>query len=448
MFQVTERPTFHREPVHLNFRLCTIDLVETKCILRPLHNQLTLMNIISRLAMLALSLVIVSCDIFAPEAPAPDATLVGPMEGLTGEQRAAHLHGDAEFGRVFARLDGLGPIFVSSSCEGCHAGDGKGHPSTFLTRYGRMTPTGFDHMSETGGPQLQHLAVPGHVGESIPIEATGVSRLMAPSVAGLGFLEAVDDATILAMADPGDANADGISGVPNYSVPPDFFSAVPAHVPLNGKYIGRFGRKAGAIDLLQQVATAYLQDMGITSDFFMRDLHNMRSGPVTGDDAADPEISSNVVHRVAFYVRTLRAPERRNVNEPAVVNGQRHFNALACASCHVPTLTTGPSALAALDRREFHPYTDLLLHDMGPELDDGYTEGTATTSEWRTTPLWGLGLSAASQGGTGFFMHDGRAHTLNDAIMLHGGEGAQARGRYQALSEAERNELIRFLESL
>ncbi len=406
------------------------------------------MNILKIVAILSLSLVLASCDVFAPEAPAPDATLVGPLAGLSVEQRAAHFQGDEEFGRVFARLDGLGPIFVASSCEGCHAGDGKGHPSTFLTRYGRMTPTGFDHMSETGGPQLQHLAVSGHVGENIPASATGVSRLMAPSVAGLGFLEAVDDATILAMADPDDANADGISGIPNYSEPPDFFSPVPAHVPYNGKYIGRFGRKAGAIDLLQQVATAYLQDMGVTSDFFMTDLHNSQAGPNFGDDAADPEVTANIVHRVAFYVRTLRAPERRDSDNPTVKKGEAHFSAIGCASCHVPTLVTGSSALAVLDKQPFHPYSDLLLHDMGAELDDAYTEGTATTSEWRTTPLWGLGLSAASQGGVGFFLHDGRAHTLNDAIMLHGGEGAQSKGRYQALTEQERQELIRFLESL
>lgn len=406
------------------------------------------MNILKIVAILALSLVLASCDVFAPGAPAPDATLAGPIPGLSAEQRAAHFQGDEEFGRVFARFDGLGPIFVASSCEGCHAGDGKGHPSTFLTRYGRMTSTGFDHMAETGGPQLQHLAVSGHVGEKIPSSATGVSRLMAPSVAGLGFLEAVDDATILALADPTDTNADGISGIPNYSSPPDFFSPVPAHVPMNGKYIGRFGRKAGAIDLLQQVATAYLQDMGVTSDFFMTDLFNPQSGPNTGDDAADPEVSANIVHRVAFYIRTLRAPERRDADNPTVQKGEVHFEAVGCASCHVPTLVTGASSLPVLDRQPFHPYSNLLLHDMGAGLDDAYTEGTATTSEWRTTPLWGIGLSAASQGGRGFFMHDGRAHTLNDAIMLHGGEGAQSKERYQLLTEQERLELIRFLESL
>jgi len=428
-----------------------MDLVVTKCILRPLQNQRMAMktHFLKFIPILvAVSALLSSCDVFAPGAPEPDATLAGPMAGLTAEQRAAHLHGDGEFGRVFGRLDGLGPIFVAASCEGCHAGDGKGHPSTFLTRYGRVTANGFDNMSETGGPQLQHLAVSGHVGETIPAAATGVSRLMAPSVAGLGFLEAVDDATILALADPDDLNGDGISGIPNYSVAPDFFSPVPAHVPMNGKYIGRFGRKAGAIDLLQQVATAYVQDMGVTSDFFMTDLHNSQAGPNTGDDAPDPEVTSNVVHRVAFYIRTLRAPERRNANDPIVKKGEMHFDAIGCASCHTPTLVTGSSSLAPLNRQEFHPFSDLLLHDMGAELDDAYTEGTATTSEWRTTPLWGLGLSAASQGGVGFFMHDGRAHTLHNAIMLHGGEGAQSRGRYQALSDSERQELIRFLESL
>ena len=131
-----------------------------------------------------------------------------------------------------------------------------------------------------------------------------------------------------------------------------------------------------------------------------------------------------------------------------MVAGEALFEQIGCAGCHLPTLTTGPSEIPQLDRVAFHPYTDLLLHDMGPELDDGYTEGRATTAEWRTTPLWGLGLSADFQGGQPFYLHDGRARTLEEAIGFHGGEGAASRAAFQALSPEDRARVLAFLESL
>ncbi len=405
-------------------------------------------SILAILCVIVTTSFVTSCDTFLPSAPSDADVLSGTVNDLTPEQQANHAKGDTEFARVFAQADGLGPVFVAAACENCHIGDGKGHPLTFLTRFGRMENGTFNPMREQGGPQLQHRAIAGYIPETIPVGATGVTKLMAPSVTGLGFLEAVEDATILALADPDDANSDGISGVPSYIQPPDFFQPLPAHHPLNGSYIGRFGRKAGAIDLLQQTATAYHEDMGITSDFFMHDVFNPQQGVFTGDNVPDPEVGSSVVRNVVFYLRTLKAPQRRNADDPSVKTGEQAFAKIGCAGCHVPTVKTGKSEIAALNEATIHPYTDLLLHDMGAELDDKYTEGSAKTAEWRTTPLWGLGLSATAQGGRAFYLHDGRATTLLDAIKAHGGEAARSRERFNALSETEKQQLIKFLESL
>lgn len=389
-----------------------------------------------------------SCDIFLPPAPRAEETLAEPLEGLTEAQQATHIQGDTEFARSFGVADGLGPMFNAPSCESCHISDGKGHALTTLTRFGRMNGTTFDPMTAHGGPQLQNRSIAGYLPETLPMLATGVTRLLPPAVTGLGYLAAVDDATLLALADPDDQNGDGISGVPNELEAHDYFQPLPMHKPLNGRYIGRFGRKAGAIDLLQQTAAAYRNDMGITSDFIIQELFNVQTGAFTGDNVPDPEVSASVVRNVVFYLRTLKAPPRRNTNTTEVKAGEQTFARIGCAGCHMPTLKTGASDIAALNEVEFHPYTDLLLHDMGAELDDKYTEGSAKTSEWRTTPLWGLGLSAQSQGGTATYLHDGRARTLPDAIKAHGGEANRSRTRFNALSESEKQQLITFLQSL
>jgi CxxC motif-containing protein (DUF1111 family) len=154
------------------------------------------------------------------------------------------------------------------------------------------------------------------------------------------------------------------------------------------------------------------------------------------------------VANVVFYLKTLRAPSRREADHPEVLAGEELFEDVGCATCHVPTLVTGASEIAVLDRVDFHPYTDLLLHDMGPDLDDGYTEGRALTSEWRTPPLWGIGIQEAFQGGQAFYLHDGRARTLHEAIELHGGEGTDARDDFLMLSPEDQARLLRFLRSL
>ena len=213
-------------------------------------------------------------------------------------------------------------------------------------------------------------------------------------------------------------------------------------------YIGRFGKKAISVNLLHQTVNAYSEDMGLTTDFLVDDLFIPSAGNLAADAVPDPEVSSDVLASVVFYLRTLRVPLRRNENDPDVVAGERLFESIGCARCHIPTLKTGRSDIAPLNEVEFHPYTDLLLHDMGPELDDGYTEGVALTSEWRTAPLWGLGLAAKFQGGTPFYLHDGRATSLREAIALHGGEGSQSRAAFEALPASERAQVIAFLESL
>lgn len=397
------------------------------------------------------------CDTLGPEAPEPNQVLDGPVEGLSDEQRRLFVLGDEEFGRRFSASDGLGPIFVATSCDQCHVGDGKGHPTFNLTRFGRTTPSGFDPLIELGGPQLQHRAVPGHTPESVPPEATGVAMFMAPAVTGLGYLDAVDDTTLLRLADPNDSDGDGISGRLQLVEPSEVvLSALAMERPasgmrgtnVQGMRIGRFGKKAGSVNLLHQTVVAYQQDMGVTSDLLTDDLFNPALGSQTTDNAPDPEVPSNVVANVVFYLKTLRVPERREPNAPDVVAGEAAFTTIGCASCHTPTLRTGSSNIAVLNQVEFHPYTDLLLHDMGSELDDGYTEGRAETSEWRTPPLWGIGLQDRFQGGQAFFLHDGRATTLREAIEAHGGEGAASRAAFRALAPEVQEQLLRFLRSL
>lgn len=386
-----------------------------------------------------------------PGAPDDTTVLDGPIEGLTATERNAHARGDAQFSRRFTVSEGLGPTFVAASCDSCHPGDGRSHPELALVRFGRMTGDGtFDPMAAEGGPQLQSRAIAGYAAEVLPTGATGVTRLLAPQVGGLGLIEAVSDATLLALEDPDDRDGDGISGRAQRLTPTtalaDMFArdvALPGGVGHATPYVGRFGRKASAASLLHQTLTAYVQDMGITTPFTGVSL-------LAGSEVLDAgfEVGVAELADVTVYLRTLKAPPRRNAGDAEVIRGEASFSAAGCAACHVAELTTGPSVIAALANVTFAPYSDLLLHDMGLELDDGYTEGIATTSEWRTPPLWGLGLAAASQGGEGFYLHDGRARSFAEAIAFHGGEAAAARAAFEAMTDGERHALFAFLESL
>ncbi|MEQ8626961.1 di-heme oxidoredictase family protein [Ekhidna sp.] len=381
----------------------------------------------------------ISCEEIIPAAPAENELLDGPTEGLSHAEQRQFLDGDIAFNdEVFSVENGLGPGFVATSCGSCHAGDGKGHPFTTLTRFGQSLPNTLPDLS-IGGPQLQNRAIPGFEPEKLP-DGVPFMKFTPPAVTGLGFLAALSDQQILQNVDSLDDDGDGISGKPNYITPPDYFEQKSIHQPVNGKIIGRFGKKAAAIDLLQQTVGAYNQDMGITSTFEPIDPYSQLS--------TDPEVSDQTIRDVVFYLRTLKAPIPRSEENTVVLQGKSIFTEIQCASCHIPEWTTPESDIEALSNRTFYPYTDLLLHDMGLGLDDGATEGSAETYEWRTPPLWGLGLSPNSQGGSFFLMHDGRAASIEEAILLHGGEADNSKNQFVSLSEDDKEALIKFLKSL
>jgi CxxC motif-containing protein (DUF1111 family) len=286
---------------------------------------------------------------------------------------------------------------------------------------------------------LQNRAIPGYLPEQIPFGATS-AKFTPPANTGLGFLQFVTDQTILDMADPDDTNGDGISGVPNWIDIPDFVIPSSSAISQNGKYIGRYGKKAAAHSLLHQTADAYNQDMGITSIFRPIDAY-------TGLEI-DPEVATNTINDLVFYLQTLKAPVQRNQNDVEVIKGKNLFNQINCTGCHTPTLQTGYSPINALSNKTFAPYTDLLLHDMGSGLNDNYTEGNAKTSEWKTPALWGIGLSGIAQGGNYFLMHDGRARSIEEAILMHGGEANNSKTSYQNLTQSDKNAILKFIKSL
>lgn len=379
------------------------------------------------------------CAAMEPSAPADHELLDGPIAGLSSEELLRFHRGDQAFNEeVFHAGNGLGPVFVATSCGSCHVGDGPGHPFTTLTRFGQADANGNQYLDQ-GGPQLQHRAVPGVQPESLPVDAPS-ARFLPPLNTGLGFLDAVPDAEILAWADEFDADGDGISGRPNLLQRKTYSPLRAGSVEVDGLVVGRFGRKASVYDLLQQTASAYNQDIGVVSAFEPLDPYSQ--------EPQDPEVATTTVHDVVFYLRTLKAPVQRDAGRPAVVAGTAVFHAIGCGKCHRADLTTGHSPIAALADRTIHPYTDLLLHHMGPDLDDGYTEGIALPAEWRTPALWGLGLFPASQGGQYYLLHDGRAHSIEEAIGLHGGEGRPARDAFHALPPSDRENLLTFLQSL
>jgi len=383
-----------------------------------------------------LALGMVACDKVLPGGPEDNELLDGPMEGLTVEQQHLFLQGDEAFGEIYTIEKGLGPIFVATSCSSCHTGDGKGHPNKALIRFGQSDATG-NHYLDRGGPQLQHRAIPGYEPEQLH-DSVPQAKLLAPTTVGLGLLDAVSDETLIAMSDPTDENNDGISGVPAWSEIPDYVVLRPGAIEKEGKYINRFGKKAAAYNILHQVSKALNQDIGITSLYEPID-------PYSGVEI-DPEIETVKIHHLVSYLKTVKAPTQRNETDQEVMAGKELFEAIGCANCHMPTLTTGFSPIEALNKVEFHPYTDLLLHDIG--IDDGYTEGAAESTEWRTPPLWGLGLVPDAQGGDYYLLHDGRARSIEEAIQYHGGEAENANSAYGSLSREEKDQLIQFLESL
>jgi CxxC motif-containing protein (DUF1111 family) len=264
-----------------------------------------------------------------------------------------------------------------------------------------------------------------------------LSPRLAPATIGLGLLEAVPAERLLELSDPDDRDGDGVSGRPNRVWDR-------AHAELT---LGRFGWKAEQPSLRQQIAAALAADLGITSRLYpLADCSGVQVECSAG--AGEPELAERVLDRLETYVQLLAVPERRHGEDPGVQRGGVRFRELGCAACHVPShLTAATAALPELASQSIWPYTDLLLHDLGPELADGRPSFDAEGAEWRTPPLWGLGLSREVSGHERL-LHDGRADGVAEAILWHGGEAAAARDAFEQLSRAERQELIAFIESL
>lgn len=392
--------------------------------------------------------------------------------------------------------DGLGPLINTNSCQGCHIKDGRGHPpaegeravSLFL-RLSMPTPeadntlTGPDSTAQvlrhTGalpvpnyGRQLQNAAIAGARPEAdlvidyqtrevslaggetdtlrVPeyrIENPAYGELpptlltsprVAPPMIGLGLLKAVADTDILAAADPDDEDGDGISGRANQ------VWGLRSH----NTVLGRFGWKAGEPSIEQQSLNAFAGDMGLTSNLVPYTDCTLTQHCDKFADGGTPEVSDEVADFITFYASSLAVPQRRDIDSPVVMAGAESFNALGCSSCHTPQMRTANNAeRPELANQTIWPYSDLLLHNMGEGLADGRPEYQASGSEWRTPPLWGIGLTQRVNPLAGF-LHDGRARTLQEAILWHGGEAAAAMERYRQLPPEQRAELISFLESL
>jgi CxxC motif-containing protein (DUF1111 family) len=392
-------------------------------------------------AAIAIACLTVACGDLLTESPLSGDVFDAPVPGLTAAELSAFARGDAEFGRRFAPVSGLGPVFNNVSCASCHSGDGRGRLQNSLHRIG--TPDN-DMLRGLGGPQIQDKAIPGAEPERIPVNVP-VSVRLPPPVFGVGLIEAIPQAAILANADPDDKNGDGISGRPNW-VSVNEFVTLFDHT--TGLQLGRFGRKAQISNLLEQVVEAYHQDVGITSEFRPTENRNLMSSVPTEaiDQAVDPEITAATVLAVVHYIRAL-APPAAGAETPSIAEGERTFGTIGCAQCHTPSFRTGASPIPALSGQTVTLYSDLLLHDMGTALSDGRADGQATGSEWKTPPLWGLRLIRQFLNGEAFLMHDGRARNVEEAILLHGGEAKRARDAFAALTPAQRRALLDFVES-
>lgn len=365
----------------------------------------------------------------------PPGNFETPFEMLTSDLSATFARGEEAFMKIFTVEEGLGPIFNQAACVSCHPGNGRGMPDLSLIRFSM----GHNLMLDMGGPQFQDKAIPGVPYESLPSGVDKSTRL-PPPVFGVGLIENISVETILSYADEDDADGDGISGRPHWVTAPDFVPATEIGGG-PGVQLGRFGRKASVSSLVQQTATAFQQDMGVTNSFLKEEPSD------TGDTVPDPEVEGSTVMDIVVFMRLLSPPPRGEITEE-VKRGDAIFNEIGCASCHVPTIQTGPSPIDALNRVNVHVYSDFLLHDMGEELADNRPDGDATGTEWRTAPLWGTRLVAEFLGGTPFFLHDGRATTLEGAIRAHGGEAQNAKEAFFNLSEEQRHNVIAFLESL
>jgi CxxC motif-containing protein (DUF1111 family) len=375
-----------------------------------------------------------SADLFAPLA------VGGPLAGLTLAQLVKFQRGRGVFETEFTPEEGLGPLFNATGCAECHeipvAGGGGSNDPAEEGEDVELHATAFsanacDDLALEGGPviqkqailALQALGIDAEPAPTAPNTATGGRT--TPDVFGFGLLDAVPDAHILALADPRDRNGDGISGRPNRTQ--------------DGR-LGRFGRKAQVATLREFNSEAFVVEIGITnSDFPVEQTVGREPLPAGVDLTPEPEINQDALAASDAFVRLLAPPQRLPLTLQGYI-GRYFFSAIGCAGCHVPVLRTGRTPVSALSYKAVHAYTDLLLHDMGPELAD-ICLGEARPAEWRTEPLMGLRFATA-------FLHDGRAHTIEEAIQLHGGEGAGSRRRWNALPGYLRAAVLEYIGRL
>ncbi len=387
--------------------------------------------------------------------------------------------------------DGLGPLFNTNGCQNCHIRDGRGHlPATeddnavsLLVRVSLKPSTKADwHQVRTRGvvphpaygDQIQDFAIPGVAAEAQinidyqyqdvtlsggervrlrkPIltlaepaygamdDTASFSMRIAPPMIGLGLLQALSDKQIQQLADPDDSNQDGISGRWNRVW----------DVQQQRMVMGRFGWKAEQPNLKQQNAAAFNGDIGITSSLFPREnCSTVQKECTLAPDGGKPEVSDKLLNLVTFYTGNLAVPKRRNVDDPQVKQGEQVFLEAGCDGCHQVTFVTAVvEGSPQHSGQTIHPYTDLLLHDMGEGLADDRPVYSASGTEWRTPPLWGIGQTEAVSGGAGHYLHDGRAQSLLEAILWHGGEGKPSRDFVVQTTKSKRAALLAFLESL
>lgn len=389
-----------------------------------------------------------------------------PVRGLSYQDHEQFQFGDEGFAAIFGsgedQLSGLGPRFNNISCESCHIGDGRGLPlygdPNKLTQGILKVSTSSGSAHPAIGEQFQDQAIVGEqphgkievtwetltgnygdgssytlrkpitkitLVDGQPLQDMLTSMRIAPPVFGTGLLEAIAADDILALADPEDTNGDGIRGRPNWLPKTD-----------GTMQLGRFGLKANNPDLLQQNAAAFASDMGIGS-------------PIKPDSTGSTtDITLDFLEAVTAYTQMLAVPARRDIYNEAVQRGQQAFMDFNCQSCHTPRFTTGNThPITALRNKTIYPFTDLLLHDMGPGLADNRPEFSASGQDWRTPPLWGIGLVRTVLGEE-VYLHDGRAQTLEEAILWHGGEAEAAKEAFRNAPSSLRNELIAFLKSL
>ena len=376
----------------------------------------------------------------AGQTPPPPPPLGAPLPGLTFTEHNAWQAGLNVFTEQEQESQGLGPVFNAQSCAACHRSGAIGGASidmtqSRVTRIGGIVNGVYSDLVAEGGPVIERhslrLVDPSYPypGEIVPLGTQFVSHRMTTPTFGDGLIEAIPWQTIYAGFQT--PQPDGIAGKINWIANPE-----------NGyTQVGRFGWKAQIPTLHLFAGDAYLNEIGITSATFPKDNRPQgRIDPAGSDKVADPEDATNDVNAVTAFMR-FSAPPPPVPFDQAAFRGQQLFASMNCASCHTPVMQTGTVASLALSNRPVHLYSDLLLHHMGVSLSDGVRQGNAAGDQWKTAPLWGLRFRE-------FFLHDGRASTVDQAILMHDGEAAAARNRYANLSSTDKAALLDFLERI